>query len=66
MLGATHLPLTVLVDASGRVLHKEAGAREWDGPAARRLVERHFPPPPGGRGRPALLSSGSAAKPAAH
>ncbi|MDO9073562.1 MAG: TlpA disulfide reductase family protein [Rubrivivax sp.] len=45
MLGASHLPLTVLVDASGRVLHKEAGAREWDGPEARRLVERHFPPP---------------------
>jgi thiol-disulfide isomerase/thioredoxin len=50
MLGASHLPLTVLVDASGRVLHKEAGAREWDGPEARRLIERHFPAP---RRRPA-------------
>lgn len=45
MLGATHLPLTVLVDANGRVLEKVAGAREWDGPEARRLIERHFPAP---------------------
>lgn len=45
MLGATHLPLTVLVDATGRVLAKEPGAREWDGPEARRLIERHFPKP---------------------
>ncbi len=51
MLGATHLPLTVLVDAQGRVLAKVAGAREWDGPEARRLIEGHFPRP-GGRPRP--------------
>ncbi len=44
MLGATHLPLTVLVDAQGRVLEKVAGAKEWDGPEARRRIERLFPP----------------------
>ena len=38
MLGATHLPLTVLVGADGRVLDKIYGAREWDGPAARELL----------------------------
>ena len=30
MLGANTLPLTVLVDADGRVLGKVHGAREWD------------------------------------
>jgi thiol-disulfide isomerase/thioredoxin len=30
MLGADHLPLTLLVDAKGRVLSKTTGAREWD------------------------------------
>jgi thiol-disulfide isomerase/thioredoxin len=30
MLGADHLPLTVLVDSQGRVLAKFYGAREWD------------------------------------
>jgi thiol-disulfide isomerase/thioredoxin len=30
MLGAERLPLTVLVDAQGRVLGKFYGAREWD------------------------------------
>lgn len=46
MLGATHLPLTVLVDAQGHVLHRVSGAREWDGPEARQLIERFFPKPP--------------------
>ena len=45
MLGATHLPLTVLVDAQGRVLHRVSGAREWDGPEARQLIVRFFPKP---------------------
>jgi thiol-disulfide isomerase/thioredoxin len=30
MLGADRLPLTILVDAKGRVLGKHYGAREWD------------------------------------
>lgn len=32
MLGADRLPLTLLVDAQGRVLEKVYGAREWDSP----------------------------------
>ncbi len=43
MLGATRLPLTVLVDANGRVLDKIYGAKEWDGPEASRLIGKAFP-----------------------
>ncbi len=32
MLGANTIPLTVLVDAEGRVLAKIYGVREWDNP----------------------------------
>ena len=32
MLGAKTIPLTLLVDANGRVLQKVRGAREWDSP----------------------------------
>ena len=32
MLGASTIPLTVLVDADGRVLMKVRGSREWDSP----------------------------------
>ena len=32
MLGANTIPLTVLVDADGRVLEKVRGSREWDSP----------------------------------
>ena len=32
MLGANTIPLTILVDASGRVLDKVHGAYEWDSP----------------------------------
>lgn len=42
MLGASHLPLTVLADAQGRVLLKVSGAREWDSPGSRQLIERHL------------------------
>lgn len=38
MLGANRLPLTVLVDARGRVLKKLYGAREWDSAANRALI----------------------------
>src|ERR1700731_2810258 len=38
MLGASRLPLTVLIDADGRVLEKVYGARQWDGPDALRLI----------------------------
>ncbi len=44
MLGASHLPLTVLVGADGRVLQKIYGAREWDGTDSRRLIDDAFKP----------------------
>ncbi|HEY4443252.1 MAG TPA: TlpA disulfide reductase family protein [Steroidobacteraceae bacterium] len=42
MLGASRLPLTVLVDADGRVLEKVYGARQWDGAEALRLIDDAF------------------------
>lgn len=42
MLGAERLPLTVLVDARGRVLGKYYGAVEWDSPAALQLISKAF------------------------
>lgn len=42
MLGASRLPLTVFVSADGRVLARVYGAKEWDGPEARRFIERTF------------------------
>lgn len=40
MLGADKLPLTVLVDAKGRILDKISGAREWDSPEAMRHIQK--------------------------
>jgi thiol-disulfide isomerase/thioredoxin len=51
MLGASRLPLTVLVGADGRVLDKIYGARQWDDPDTLRLLGKAFrirmsaPPP---------------------
>jgi len=42
MLGATRLPLTVLVDARGVVLLKVYGARAWDEAEALALIRRSF------------------------
>jgi thiol-disulfide isomerase/thioredoxin len=42
MLGASTLPLTVLVDADGRVLGKVHGAREWDSRDALDYIRRTF------------------------
>ncbi len=42
MLGASRLPLTVLVDANGRVLDKIYGARRWDQPDALQLIAKTF------------------------
>lgn len=42
MLGASSIPLTVLVDAQGRVLEKVVGAKDWDGPEALRFIGRTF------------------------
>lgn len=46
MLGASRLPLTVLIDADGRVVRKIYGAREWDGAEALRLIDEAFHPRP--------------------
>lgn len=42
LLGASRLPLTVLVDAQGRVVDKVYGARQWDSPESRALVRDAF------------------------
>lgn len=42
MLGADRIPLTLLVDAQGRVLDKFYGAKEWDSPAALALIRKAF------------------------
>jgi len=42
MLGATHLPLTVLIGADGRIREKVYGAREWDSPESLRLIDKAF------------------------
>ena len=42
MLGADRLPLTLLIDAQGRVLSKTYGARDWDGAEARDFIGKAF------------------------
>ena len=42
MLGADRLPLTLLVDAQGRVLAKFYGAKEWDSPEALEVIGKAF------------------------
>jgi peroxiredoxin len=42
MLGADHLPLTLLVDAQGRVLKKVYGATEWDSPESLAMIRKAF------------------------
>jgi thiol-disulfide isomerase/thioredoxin len=42
MLGASRLPLTVLVDAEGRVLAKVYGARQWDEEDELRFIDQTF------------------------
>jgi len=42
MLGANTIPLTLLIDANGRVLQKVRGSRQWDGPEALELIGRTF------------------------
>lgn len=42
MLGADRIPLTLLVDADGRVLRKIAGARSWDSPEAVQFIASIF------------------------
>lgn len=40
MLGASRIPLTVLVDARGRVLDRVVGAKDWDSPEALAFIRR--------------------------
>jgi thiol-disulfide isomerase/thioredoxin len=42
MLGAERLPLTLLVDAQGRVLAKYYGAKEWDSPPLLEAIGQAF------------------------
>ena len=42
MLGADRLPLTLLIDAQGKVLGRHYGALEWDGPQALALLAKTF------------------------
>jgi thiol-disulfide isomerase/thioredoxin len=42
MLGASSIPLTVLVDAGGRVVARFQGARKWDSVESIRMIERAF------------------------
>jgi thiol-disulfide isomerase/thioredoxin len=44
MLGADQIPLTVLVDAEGRVRDKIYGARRWDTPESLQRIERALRP----------------------
>lgn len=40
MLGADRLPLTLLIDAQGRVLAKFIGAKEWDSPESLTMIAK--------------------------
>jgi thiol-disulfide isomerase/thioredoxin len=40
MLGASSIPLTVLVDAKGRVVQKIRGSRQWDNQESLQLIGR--------------------------
>ncbi|MFA7278987.1 MAG: TlpA disulfide reductase family protein [Sterolibacterium sp.] len=40
MLGANTIPLTILVDAQGRVVEKINGARDWDSPESLAMIVR--------------------------
>lgn len=42
MLGAKAIPLTILVDADGRVLTKVSGSREWDSPEIVEAISNAF------------------------
>jgi thiol-disulfide isomerase/thioredoxin len=42
MLGASTIPVTVLVDAEGRVVARFKGARDWDSAESIQLIKRTF------------------------
>ena len=42
MLGADRIPLTLLIDARGRVLGKFYGAKDWDSPETLDIIRKTF------------------------
>jgi thiol-disulfide isomerase/thioredoxin len=42
MFGANSIPLTLLIDAQGRVLQKVQGSREWDSPGIVKAIGQTF------------------------
>ena len=42
MLGANKIPLTILVDADGRILQKIYGTRDWDSPSSLSLISQTY------------------------
>ena len=42
MLGADTIPLTILVDAHGRVIRKVSGSQNWDNPELLQLIGKAF------------------------
>jgi len=42
MLGASHLPVTVLVDKNGRVVRRMYGGMQWDSPEALTIIGAAF------------------------
>ena len=42
MLGANRLPLTLLIDAQGKVLAKHYGAKDWDSAETRQMIANAF------------------------
>jgi hypothetical protein len=42
MLGADTIPVTILIDARGRVLRKIRGSREWDSAHSLELIGEAF------------------------
>jgi thiol-disulfide isomerase/thioredoxin len=42
MLGGDRIPLTLLVDANGKIVNKIYGAQEWDGPNAVQSIHEAF------------------------
>ena len=55
MLGASSIPVTVLVDAGGRVVARFRGARQWDSAESIRMIEQAFT----NAGQPAVASQAS-------
>jgi thiol-disulfide isomerase/thioredoxin len=42
LLGASSIPVTVMVDARGRVVARYRGARDWSSPESVKLIERAY------------------------